>query len=143
MVKAYQPKAIYLFGSHARGTAGPDSDYDLLLVVDDNADKAKRKSEMAYRIFRPLGQALDVLVWRQSRFLEEIKSKNLFHILLTKNVWFSMPLEPAIEKEVATWLFKATEDLRAAQVDLKAEPPLLNDSLFHERTGSHSELFKN
>ena len=42
-----------------------------------------------------------------------------------------MPLEPAIEKEVATWLFKATEDLRAAQVDLKAEPPLLNDSLFH------------
>jgi predicted nucleotidyltransferase len=75
LVKAYQPKAIYLFGSHARGTAGPDSDYDLLLVVDDNADKAKRKSEIAYRILRPLGQAVDVLVWRQSRFLEEIKSK--------------------------------------------------------------------
>jgi hypothetical protein len=54
-----------------------------------------------------------------------------------------MPLEPAIEKEVATWFFKATEDLRAAQVDLKAEPPLLNDSLLHERTGSHSEHFKN
>lgn len=42
-----------------------------------------------------------------------------------------MPLDPALAKEVSTWLVKATEDLRAAQVDLKAEPPLLNDSLFH------------
>ena len=75
LIKAYQPKAIYLFGSHARGAAGPDSDYDLLLIVDDDADKARRKSEMAYRILRPLGQAVDVLVWRQSRFLEELKSK--------------------------------------------------------------------
>ncbi len=84
LVKAYQPKAIYLFGSHARGTAGPDSDYDLLLVVDDNADKTKRKSEMAYRILRPLGQAVDVLVWRQSRFLEEIKSKTSLPYTINK-----------------------------------------------------------
>ena len=84
LVKAYQPKAIYLFGSHARGTAGPDSDYDLLLVVDDNADKAKRKSEMAYRILRPLGQAVDILVWRQSRFLEEIKSKTSLPYTINK-----------------------------------------------------------
>lgn len=38
-----------------------------------------------------------------------------------------MPLDPALAKEVSTWLVKATEDLRAAQVDLKAEPPLLID----------------
>ena len=42
-----------------------------------------------------------------------------------------MPLDPALDREVSAWLGKATEDLRAAQVDLKAEPPLLNDSLFH------------
>lgn len=77
-------KAIYLFGSHARGTAGPDSDYDLLLVVDDNADNTKRKSEMAYRILRSLGQAVDVLVWRQSRFLEEIKSKTSLPYTINK-----------------------------------------------------------
>ena len=28
-------KAVYLFGSRAKGTARPDSDYDLLLVVSD------------------------------------------------------------------------------------------------------------
>ena len=84
LVKAYEPRAIYLFGSHARGTAGPDSDYDLLLIVDDDADKSKRKSEMAYRILRPLGQAVDVLVWRQSRFLEEIKSKTSLPYAINK-----------------------------------------------------------
>jgi predicted nucleotidyltransferase len=33
IVEAMQPEAIYLFGSHARGDAGPDSDYDLLVIV--------------------------------------------------------------------------------------------------------------
>ena len=31
LVAAYQPERIYLFGSMARGDAGPDSDYDVLV----------------------------------------------------------------------------------------------------------------
>ncbi len=30
-----QVKAVYLFGSRAKGTARPDSDYDILLVVSE------------------------------------------------------------------------------------------------------------
>ena len=37
LVEAYQPDRIYLFGSKARGDAGPDSDFDLLGVVPDTA----------------------------------------------------------------------------------------------------------
>lgn len=37
LVEAYQPERIYLFGSVARGDAGPNSDYDLLVVVPDDA----------------------------------------------------------------------------------------------------------
>ncbi|NIQ85536.1 MAG: nucleotidyltransferase domain-containing protein, partial [Acidobacteria bacterium] len=37
LVDAYAPERIYLFGSSARGEAGPDSDYDLLLIVPDDA----------------------------------------------------------------------------------------------------------
>ena len=37
LADAYHPLRIYLFGSKARGTAGPDSDYDLLIVVSDDA----------------------------------------------------------------------------------------------------------
>jgi len=32
IVREVDPEAIYLFGSHARGEAGPDSDVDLLIV---------------------------------------------------------------------------------------------------------------
>ena len=33
VVKRFQPERIILFGSHARGEAGPDSDVDLLVVM--------------------------------------------------------------------------------------------------------------
>ena len=42
-----------------------------------------------------------------------------------------MPLDPAIQKEMAAWIHKSSEDLRAAELDLGATPPLLSDSLFH------------
>ena len=32
LVKAFQPEVIYLFGSVARGQAGPDSDYDIMVM---------------------------------------------------------------------------------------------------------------
>ena len=34
--KALNPSLVILFGSHARGAAGPDSDWDLLVVIDDD-----------------------------------------------------------------------------------------------------------
>jgi HEPN domain-containing protein len=42
-----------------------------------------------------------------------------------------MPLDPAIRKELDAWLHKSHEDLRAAALDLRADPPLISDSLFH------------
>ena len=33
IVKQFDPEKIILFGSHARGDAGPDSDVDLLVVL--------------------------------------------------------------------------------------------------------------
>jgi predicted nucleotidyltransferase len=75
LAAAYRPKAIYLFGSQARGTVQPDSDIDLLMVVEDSADRTRRNSHLAYRVLRPLGRAVDVLIWRHSRFIEESKSR--------------------------------------------------------------------
>ena len=42
--EAFQPERIYLFGSKARGEAGPDSDYDLLVVVPDEASPERKRS---------------------------------------------------------------------------------------------------
>ncbi len=34
-------------------------------------------------------------------------------------------------KEIQAWLTKAAKDLRGAEVDLAANPPLVEDALFH------------
>ncbi len=42
IVKGFDPLKVILFGSQARGDAGPDSDVDLLVVFQDVDDKRKR-----------------------------------------------------------------------------------------------------
>ena len=37
VVRTHQPLAVYLFGSRAEGRAEPSSDYDLLVVLPDDA----------------------------------------------------------------------------------------------------------
>lgn len=38
LLEALRPEEIWLFGSRARGTHGPDSDWDLLVVIPDDDD---------------------------------------------------------------------------------------------------------
>ncbi len=68
LVDAYRPERIYLFGSRARGDTGPNSDYDLLVVVPDDASPERRGSRRAYEVLWGTGVAADVLVWTRSRF---------------------------------------------------------------------------
>jgi len=68
LVAAFEPEEIYLFGSKAREEAGPDSDYDLLLVVPDDAPPERRRSRLAYQVLRGTRAAADVLVWRRTDF---------------------------------------------------------------------------
>lgn len=48
LVVAYRPERIHLFGSRARGDAGPDSDYDVLVVVPASAPEERRRSRLGY-----------------------------------------------------------------------------------------------
>ncbi len=68
LVDAYQPERMYLFGSKARGDAGPDSDFDLLVVVPDTAAEDRKQSRLAYERLWGTGTAADVLVWTRERF---------------------------------------------------------------------------
>jgi predicted nucleotidyltransferase len=68
LVAAYDPERVYLFGSVARGDAGPDSDYDLMIIVPDDAAPERRRSRLAYQVTRGTGTAADVLVWLKSSF---------------------------------------------------------------------------
>ena len=68
LVEAYQPERIYLFGSVAREDAGPDSDYDLMVVVPDDTPPERLRSRLAYEVLRGTGTAADVLILAKSSF---------------------------------------------------------------------------
>ena len=68
LIEAYAPERIYLFGSRARGDPGPDSDYDLAVIVPDGAPPGRRRSRLAYEVLRGTGVAADVLVFARNYF---------------------------------------------------------------------------
>ena len=68
LVPAFHPRRIYLFGSQARGDAGPDSDFDVLLVLDELNDQRWRVSQSAYLALRGVRAAVDVVVWSTADF---------------------------------------------------------------------------
>ena len=68
LIEAYRPERIYLFGSVARGDAGPDSDYDVLVVVADDAPAHQQRSLLACEVLWDVRVAVDVVVWRESAF---------------------------------------------------------------------------
>ena len=75
LVEAYRPLRVYLFGSVARGDAGPDSDYDILLVVPDDAPPERRDSHLAYEVVWGAGTAADVLVCTSEYFESRLPLK--------------------------------------------------------------------
>ena len=46
IVERFDPERIILFGSHARGDAGSDSDVDLLIVMDVQGSKLEKAIEI-------------------------------------------------------------------------------------------------
>lgn len=78
LVEVYHPERIYLFGSVARGDAGPDSDYDLMIIVADDAPEYLRRGRPGYRALRGTGAAADVQVWPQGDFKKQLHLKASF-----------------------------------------------------------------
>jgi len=72
IVGVFQPERVFLFGSRARDGAGPDSDYDLMVIVPDDAAPERRKSGRAYEALWGLRVSTDVLVWTHSAFEQRL-----------------------------------------------------------------------
>jgi uncharacterized protein len=61
IVDVLQPQKIILFGSYAYGTPTPDSDVDLLVIMETNASKVERFRAVS-RLLYPRPFPLDILV---------------------------------------------------------------------------------
>ena len=67
IVRKFHPQQVILFGSQARGDAGPDSDVDLLVVMDFEG-RAGDKSLEIMQLIRDDELPVDVIVTRPEDF---------------------------------------------------------------------------
>lgn len=71
LVARLDPTRIYLFGSRAEGRARPDSDFDLLVVMPNDAPPDRLTIEYAYEAKCGLGIAADVIPCTEAEFEAE------------------------------------------------------------------------
>ena len=61
IVGSFSPEKIILFGSYASGHITPDSDLDLLVMMDTNLPPAERQRQIS-RLLRPRRFPMDIIV---------------------------------------------------------------------------------
>lgn len=134
LVEAFKPERIYLFGSQARGDAGPDSDYDIMVVVPDDSPPEQRQSRLASACLRGTGLAADILVWTKMYFDCRLHLKASLPSTVVREgklLYAATPNDPVRVADTRAWLHKASLDLRAGESLLLTEPPLTSDAVFH------------
>lgn len=67
-IEVMRPEQIWLFGSRARGSARPLRDWDLLVVVPDDATDDEVDEVRAWQAVRDLRIPADVIPVRRSEF---------------------------------------------------------------------------
>lgn len=70
LVAQLRPASVRLFGSRAAGSAMPDSDFDLLVVLPDGQDTSAAR---AYAPLVGLGVGCDVVACTASEFASEVR----------------------------------------------------------------------
>jgi predicted nucleotidyltransferase len=75
IVAALNPQRIVLFGSRARGDAGPDSDIDLLIEMPSDLPPTERIRAVD-RLFTPRSWPLDVVVFTPGEASAQRLSRN-------------------------------------------------------------------
>jgi len=59
----FHPQKIVLFGSYANGSPTPDSDLDLLVVMDSDQPRRIKRSLPMHLMFKPTPCPMDILVY--------------------------------------------------------------------------------
>jgi predicted nucleotidyltransferase len=72
LVRQFGPERIFLFGSRARGQGGPDSDYDLLMVVSTSSLPRYKREQAAFRALCGVGAPKDIVVLTREEFEKKL-----------------------------------------------------------------------
>lgn len=71
LLHAYNPLAIYLFGSQAWGNPGKSSDIDLFIVVNKSEYNAAERIRIGLRELKGVHANVDLLVFTSSEIAEK------------------------------------------------------------------------
>ena len=80
---ACQPQRIILFGSHARGRSGEDSDVDVLVILR-HARRLGRHPAAAIRMKVRANFPVDMLVRDEREVARRVKERDLFMLEITE-----------------------------------------------------------
>jgi len=70
LVQVYNPRILYIFGSHAWGNPGDASDLDILIIVDSSVEKFHRRSIPGYNALKGIKVSKDILILTVKEFDE-------------------------------------------------------------------------
>ncbi len=146
LVERYHPIRIVLFGSRARGDATEDSDYDLMVEVDD-AERAKVEAEIDFFLFDQ-DWDVDPIVKTPAQYAEECDDVGLLAyqieregvVVYAREGVASVPMvapkrvrEPrrASARTVGLWIKRAENDYTLMRGAV-ADPDFITDGIcFH------------
>jgi HEPN domain-containing protein len=145
IVAKINPVAIYLFGSRARGDAGEDSDYDLLIVVPDERMNqqiwddllaARRDADLSAELIP--ARASGYADWRHEigTLSFEVSNDGVRLYPSDEDIWIESsppPFDHASmnRRVVASWLRKVERDLKMAHLACQPSDPMADQAAYH------------
>jgi predicted nucleotidyltransferase len=76
IVERFRPQKVILFGSYAQGKPTPDSDVDLLVVMETDEQTLHAAARISAAIDHPF--SLDILVFKPSELKASLERKGVF-----------------------------------------------------------------
>lgn len=142
VVAYFRPQRVILFGSKARGEAGPDSDIDLLVIVDDDTPAEKLALKARSEARRSYREAADIFAMPAATF--ERNRRIIGTLAAEADIDGIVVYGPLLERPsmrtpdpnarwaaVERWLAVAARDRRTVMVCLADDPPLFESAAFH------------
>ncbi len=87
LIELYNPKYIYLFGSHAWGTPGKDSDIDLFIVVEKSNLSMPERTRLGYSALWDIAIPLELIIYTEQELNEKKEHpSSLSHKIINKGI---------------------------------------------------------